>query len=421
MTPERYSRTAIALHWAIAALLAFQLGLGWRMGGLGSPSAMYAPFQLHKSIGILVLALSLGRVLVRFVRPRPTAAVEGAAGKLASVVHGGLYLFMICGPLTGWVIVSTAKISLPTRLFGTVPWPHLPLGKSWHDPAESLHGLLGWVGAALIVLHIAGALRHHLGHHAGPSVLGRMIPAAGAGRSGLGAGVGAGAALAALLALPWVLYNSAAALPKAPPSSASSDSNTMAAEEIASTPTIEASQPAGEASLPADDEHGTPPGWQVQSGGKLGFRVQVNGEPVDGRFSGWTADIALDPEQPETGSISVRIPVLSATTGDDTRDTMLKGDDFFGGGPAVATFRSSAIRRTGPDRYQARGTLAMNGARRPVTLSFGLKVMGDKAAVDGRASLDRTAFSLGKGEWAGTDQIAGKVDVIFAFTAKRLK
>ena len=419
MTVQRYSRAAIALHWAIAALLAFQLGLGWRMVGLGSAGAMYAPFQLHKSIGILVLLLSVARVAVRFARPRPAAAVGGLGGMLASAVHAGLYLFMIGGPLTGWAVVSTAKLSLPTRLFGTVPWPHLPLGAGWHEPAEGLHGLLGWIGAALIVLHVAGALRHHLGTHAEPNVLGRMIPAAGPARAGLGWGVIAAVALGAAFALPWLTYGKAApAQPVAQPSSSEAVIEEVAKPEPSAL-AVDASAPAVDASASALAEEAAPAQWQVLPGGKLGFRVMVNGEPVDGSFSGWSADIALDPANPETGSIVVRIPLLSVTSGDDTRDIMLKGEDFFGGGPATAQFRSTTIKRSGADRYVATGTLSMNGARRPVNLSFRLKVTGDKANVDGTASLDRTAFAVGKGEWASTDQIAGKVDVSFAFAAKR--
>ncbi len=416
MTPQRYSRAAIGLHWAIAALLAFQLGLGWRMGNLGSASAMYAPFQLHKSIGILVLTLSLARVAVRFVRPRPAAAAGGLAGLLATTVHAGLYAFMIGGPLSGWALVSTAKLKLPTLLFSAIPWPHLPLGPAWHEPAEALHGLLGAMGAALIVLHVAGALRHHLSAQAEPNVLGRMIPAAGAAHAGLGWGVAAAAILGAVFALPWLVYGKAA--PAQPVAQASSETATD--EVLPAEPSAVASEaPVAQASASSEVSEVAPSRWQVLPGGKLGFRAMVNGEAVDGSFSGWSADIVFDPEKPEAGSITVRIPLLSVSSGDDTRDTMLKGEDFFGGGPATALFRSASIKRSGADRYSAAGTLTMNGMQRPVSLTFGLKITGDKAKVTGTASLDRTAFAVGKGEWAGTDQIAGKVDVTFAFDAKR--
>ena len=59
MTATRYARSAIALHWAIALLLLFQLGLGWHMTSMGKGAAMYAAFQFHKSIGILILLLSV--------------------------------------------------------------------------------------------------------------------------------------------------------------------------------------------------------------------------------------------------------------------------------------------------------------------------------------------------------------------------
>ena len=418
MTPHRYSYLAIVLHWAIAALLAFQLGLGWRMVDLGSAAAMYAPYQLHKSIGILVLALSLARLIVRFARPRPAAAVGGVAGLLAAVVHTGLYAFMIGGSLTGWALVSTAKVKLPTLLFGTIPWPHLPLGPVAHEPAEVLHGLLGWVGAALIVLHVAGALRHHLGAQAEPNVLGRMIPAAGVARSGLGWGVAAAAMLGVVFGLPWLVYGKVVPVQPVAQSSRDAVEDEPAAVDVSA---IATEVPIAEASASAVAEEKAPSRWQVLPGGTLGFRVMVNGEAVDGTFSGWSADIVFDPDNPEAGSITVRIPLLSVSSGDDTRDTMLKGEDFFGSGPAAAVFRSASIKRIGADRYRAAGTLSMNGARRPVNVAFALKITSDKAKATGTATLDRTAFAVGKGEWSGTDQIAGKVDVTFAFDAKRVE
>src|SRR3546814_10090710 len=71
MEPARYSRAAIALHWIIAAILAFQIALGWRMGTLTAATGQFHAFQLHKSIGITILLLSLARVLIRFWKPRP--------------------------------------------------------------------------------------------------------------------------------------------------------------------------------------------------------------------------------------------------------------------------------------------------------------------------------------------------------------
>src|SRR3546814_18586852 len=82
---------------------------------------------------------------------------------------------MICAPLTGWALVSTAKVKVPTLIFGLIPLPHLPLPMHGHELAEGAHGLLAWIGVALFLLHVAGALRHHILLRDG--LIWRMMPA----------------------------------------------------------------------------------------------------------------------------------------------------------------------------------------------------------------------------------------------------
>ncbi|WP_338425438.1 cytochrome b [Sphingopyxis kveilinensis] len=176
MAVQRYSYTAITLHWLIALLLAFQIALGWALEGDNSPE-LFQRFQLHKSIGITILLLSLVRLAARFAMQRPPASDGPAwARALAAVVHGLFYVVMILGPITGWLLVSTAKVPSPTSLFGLVPWPHLPVGRSWHEPAEAIHEATAWLAIGLFVLHVAGALRHQW--LLGKPDLQRMIPSA---------------------------------------------------------------------------------------------------------------------------------------------------------------------------------------------------------------------------------------------------
>ena len=82
---------------------------------------------------------------------------------------------MIAAPVTGWIIVSTSKIKVETLLFGSVPWPHLPVPASWGEPAEFLHHFMPNVAIALLVLHVAGALRHQ--YLLGTPILARMLRA----------------------------------------------------------------------------------------------------------------------------------------------------------------------------------------------------------------------------------------------------
>ena len=70
----RYTTVAIVIHWLIAAAIVFQIILGWRMGDgpKGSPTT-FALFQLHKSIGITILLLSLARLAWRLFNKPPAA------------------------------------------------------------------------------------------------------------------------------------------------------------------------------------------------------------------------------------------------------------------------------------------------------------------------------------------------------------
>src|SRR3546814_7846310 len=73
---------------------------------------------------------------------------------LAGIVHWLFYLVMILGPVTGWLLVSTARVQVPTLLYGLLPWPHLPVGRALHEPAEAIHGAMAWLAIGLFLLHI---------------------------------------------------------------------------------------------------------------------------------------------------------------------------------------------------------------------------------------------------------------------------
>ena len=79
----RYTTVAIVIHWLIAAAIVFQIILGWRMGDgpKGSPTT-FALFQLHKSIGITILLLSLARLACgcSTIRRRPPRGSRSGNG-----------------------------------------------------------------------------------------------------------------------------------------------------------------------------------------------------------------------------------------------------------------------------------------------------------------------------------------------------
>jgi len=184
-------------------------------------------------------------------------------------------------------------------------------------------------------------------------------------------------------------------------------------EAPSATPTLVA-----EESEAADEQEevGPPPIWAIQPGGRLGFSVGSGDEAYRGSFSDWSGRITFDPEHPETADIRIDIMLASASLGDPTQDEMLQGGDFLASSAnPTATWRSTSVRQTGPNRYNASGTLSLKGASKPQSLSFTLSGEALKRHVEGSASIDRNAFGVGTGESAAG--LASSVSLSFAFDA----
>lgn len=179
---DRYTNVAIALHWAIALLLVGQVAGGFIMGNLpkGDP-LKFTAFQMHKSFGMLILALTILRLLWRLGHRAPPLPANMPAWQSASarLVQAGLYGLMIALPLLGWAFVSTTTFQVPTFLFGVIPLPHLPLGvdKDRAEQFAELHELGAFALIGLFVLHAGAALFHHFVKRDG--VLASMLPGGG--------------------------------------------------------------------------------------------------------------------------------------------------------------------------------------------------------------------------------------------------
>lgn len=165
----RYSGVAIAFHWVIAAFVLMNLAIG-----LLPPLRGWMPG--HKSIGITVLVLTLARVAWRLAhRPPPLPPGTRAWEKgLAHATHWSLYALLLAMPLSGWVMASGSAKRRPLDWFGLFDIPYLPVSIQAGEFGHEAHELLGWGMLALVALHIAAALRHHLILR--DNVLARMAP-----------------------------------------------------------------------------------------------------------------------------------------------------------------------------------------------------------------------------------------------------
>jgi len=189
----RYSRGAIILHWAIAILVLYNLTTGLLRDTLPK-----AAFQFHVSSGITILVLTVLRIVWRLThKPPPFLPMAKWEKGLAHIVHFCLYVAMLAAPLTGWAMLS-AHVDKPKpaqvagapasdaaapaahkphkqMIWGLVELPKLkpitdigqgPDGadklKETHEQFEGIHGTIGWIFLFLLILHIAGALKHQL-------------------------------------------------------------------------------------------------------------------------------------------------------------------------------------------------------------------------------------------------------------------
>lgn len=158
---ERYTRTAQALHWLMAALLLGLVSLGLYMHELPLSPRKLQLYSYHKWAGVTAFVLVLVRLAWRATH-RPPALPQGispAVRTAASAGHALLYLLMIAIPLSGW-LMSSAK-GFQTVWFGVLPIPDL-VGK---DAAlgETLRAVHEYLNLTLIVValgHVAAALKH---------------------------------------------------------------------------------------------------------------------------------------------------------------------------------------------------------------------------------------------------------------------
>lgn len=173
-----YSRTAIALHWAIAALVLATIPLGW-FGATYETEIAQSATNAHKSIGILILTLTLARVAWRLSH-KPPALPETMAPALrwvAKITHVLFYTLLLVLPLSGWWMSSA--VPDPGRHefgFGFFNVPFLPVPRGWPSagPAHFIHTNLAWLMIGLVLLHIGAALKHQFIDK--DNILARMLP-----------------------------------------------------------------------------------------------------------------------------------------------------------------------------------------------------------------------------------------------------
>lgn len=150
------------MHWLVAVLVFAQIGLGWAAVSWRLSPAKLDLFVWHKSVGVLILALTLLRLAWRLANPTPALPSDMTMLErhAARASHLLIYLLLVLMPLTGWIVSSAANV--PFRIFWLVPLPAIvEPDKPTADAAALAHLVLFVVFAVLLSIHVAAALRHH--------------------------------------------------------------------------------------------------------------------------------------------------------------------------------------------------------------------------------------------------------------------
>lgn len=175
MNPTSYGKPAVALHWLLAVLLTANFAFGLYTVGLPLSPAKLRNFSWHKWAGVTIFLLSFLRLAwrLRVGAPHLPLSVPPGQVALAKASHALLYGLFFAVPLTGWLFSSAAGFQ--TVYFGVLPIPDLvSKDKALADLLRLAHRTLNYLMAALVLGHVAAALKHHLVDR--DDVLARMLP-----------------------------------------------------------------------------------------------------------------------------------------------------------------------------------------------------------------------------------------------------
>jgi cytochrome b561 len=173
---QRYTTTAIALHWLIAVLIVGTFTLGLVMTDIpGLTPTKLRYFSWHKWAGVTVLVLAALRLLWRLAHRAPAypATMPAWQQRAAGYLHGLLYLLMFAVPLSGYFYSLAAGV--PVVWFGLFKLPVLIQADPALKPVlGAVHYWLNMLLAGVVALHVAAALKHLVADRDG--VMQRMLP-----------------------------------------------------------------------------------------------------------------------------------------------------------------------------------------------------------------------------------------------------
>jgi len=387
-TNHSYGSVAKTFHWLTALLIITLIALGIIANGMAYDTSEQLArkaflFSMHKTLGVTMFFVALARVGWAFKQPKPNGLhpERKAESWLAETIHWLLYGSLVIVPLTGWIhhAASTG--------FAPIWWPfgqNLPFVAKSESTSElfaGFHIIFERVLAASILLHVAGALKHHFVDK--DATLRRMwFGASNAPKTN--------GEHSTILPLGSALIAWAAALFIGTAIGVFEHGDQ--AQETAALETV------------ASD-------WTVQSGA-ISIKIDQFGSEVTGSFEDWTAAITFNPDT-GLGTTEVTIAITSLTLGSVTSQAL--GPDFFD----TATFPTAVFAADltpTDDGHMASGTLQIRDKTLPIEMPFALSTADGVTSMKAMTTLDRLDFDIGKG-MGDESSLKFPVDVQITLTA----
>ncbi|NQY41227.1 MAG: cytochrome b/b6 domain-containing protein [Henriciella sp.] len=397
---ERYTSVAITLHWVIAIAILGMIFGGWYMTDLpdGAPG-QYFLYQMHKSVGITILLLSIARIIWRVMNPPPALPddINGLEKTASHLVHLGFYGLMILLPLTGWLYSSVSvKLDVPTVLYFAISWPDVPFVEGLKTEAASgvvnfIHSKLAWVTLALLALHVAGAVKHELSAEEG--VLKRMLPGL-FGKTDKPKTPGRGAATA---------FGSAIGV--------------LAAVTL--TPPVVSALAGSGAPVSADATF--QPNWIVNTEtSSITFSGTHDGNTFTGEFANWDAAIQFDPDAPADAEVRVTVAMANATASQKLYEDSLPSPEWFNSAAfPTASVEILDITSTGDAAYTSTARLTLKDITVDTAFPFTLNINDDAAQMTGQAVFQRKPLDLGQSSDPNADWVSEDITVDVIVEATR--
>ena len=168
-TYEKFSLLTVRLHWLIAISIIVMLTIGVIMTKMDNSPFKFQLYGIHKSLGALILPFALWRIVWRMRNgfPQPVGGHAGWEHRLAKVIHYVLIIGTVLMPISGMVMSAAGGNGI--SIFGLdliasnyVDGKAEPINEMAAGIGHFLHEIGGKMLLVGVVLHVAGALKHHI-------------------------------------------------------------------------------------------------------------------------------------------------------------------------------------------------------------------------------------------------------------------